>query len=65
MHQNKEKQIIDLLKEKNYMSVVSLAKTLEISPSTIRRELTQLEKKGLVTRSHGGVKLSERYSAIK
>lgn len=59
MHQHKEKQIIDLLKEKNYMSVVSLAETLEISPSTIRRELTQLEKKGLVTRSHGGVKLSE------
>ena len=59
MHQNKEKQIIELLKEKNYMSVSTLAETLDISPSTIRRELTQLEKKGLVTRSHGGVKLSE------
>ena len=58
MYQNKEKQIIELLKEKKYITVSELSKTLEISASTIRRELTQLEKKGLVNRSHGGVKLS-------
>lgn len=59
MHQKKENEIIDLLKEKMYITVSSLAKTLNVSPSTIRRELTLLEKKGLVVRTHGGVKLAE------
>ena len=59
MHANKEKDIIELLKHKKYMTVLDLSETLNISASTIRRELSQLEKKGLVTRSHGGVKLSE------
>lgn len=59
MHKNKERQIIDLLKNQKYMTVDEISKQLNISPSTIRRELTLLEKKGLAIRSHGGVRLAD------
>ena len=36
------------------VSVDHLAERLEVSTATIRRDLTALEKKGLLRRSHGG-----------
>ena len=36
--------------------VEELAKQFAVSPSSIRRKLTELEKDGLVVRTHGGVK---------
>ncbi|QAA33648.1 DeoR/GlpR family DNA-binding transcription regulator [Clostridium manihotivorum] len=53
----REKEILDILKENNYATVEYLAEKLFISPSSIRRDLTKLENKGLVKRSHGGVSL--------
>ena len=36
------------------ISVASLAKRLKVSPTTIRRDLAELEERGLLRRSHGG-----------
>lgn len=53
----REQEIMELLKEKNYATVEYLSKKIHTSPSSIRRDLTLLEQKGLVKRSHGGVSL--------
>lgn len=53
----RENQILDLLSEKGYISVADLSKMLFASQSSIRRDLTNLEKKGMVRRSYGGAEL--------
>lgn len=51
----RQQNIINLLREKGKISVVSLAKGLNYSEMTIRRDLTKMEKAGLLKRSHGMV----------
>ena len=53
----RQTEIIALLKAEGYTTVEHLSKLLYTSPSSIRRDLIQLEKQGLVTRSYGGVEL--------
>lgn len=55
----REDQIIKILKKQNSISVNELSKILFASTSTIRRDLTNLENKGLVVRTFGGVYLSK------
>lgn len=50
----REEQILSFLKEKNSCTVYELAQKLFVSESTIRRDLTKMEQKGLVTRTFGG-----------
>ncbi|MBE5737197.1 MAG: DeoR/GlpR transcriptional regulator [Clostridiales bacterium] len=59
MYKNKQAQIIELLQKNKYMAVNEISEQLNISPSTIRRELTALEKKNLAIRTHGGVRLAD------
>ena len=51
----REEQIIALLREQSFISVQELAARLFVSPSSIRRDLTRLEAKGVVRRNYGGV----------
>ena len=53
----RENEILELLKESTYATVDELAQKLFISPSSIRRDLTRLENRGFVKRTHGGVSL--------
>lgn len=53
----REKEIMELLKETTYATVDYLSEKLFISPSSVRRDLTNLENRGLVKRTHGGVSL--------
>ena len=46
--------IQELLAQRGMSDLDSLASELQVSQSTIRRDLEQLEHKGLVTRTHGG-----------
>src|SRR5918996_203134 len=46
--------ILQQLLRSEKISVASLAKRLKVSPSTIRRDLAELEQRGLLRRSHGG-----------
>lgn len=50
-------EILAILEKNRYISVEYLAAKLHISPSSIRRDLSVLEKQGLVLRSYGGVEL--------
>ena len=51
----REEQIISLLREQNFISVQELAARLYVSPSSIRRDLNRLEALGIVKRNYGGV----------
>ncbi|MDO5551927.1 MAG: DeoR/GlpR family DNA-binding transcription regulator [Lachnospiraceae bacterium] len=53
----REKEILEILKIKHYATVEYLAEKLFISPSSIRRDLSSLEDKGYVRRSYGGAEL--------
>ena len=52
----REDEIMSLLSDSEYATVEYLAKKMNISPSSIRRDLKNLEERGLVVRSYGGVK---------
>lgn len=59
MNDNQEKEILDLLQEKQSATIDELARKLFVSPSTVRRKLTSLQQKGLVTRTHGGAQIND------
>ncbi|WP_026314513.1 DeoR/GlpR family DNA-binding transcription regulator [Heyndrickxia acidiproducens] len=48
--------IISALEEKNSVEVSDLAKTLDVTEMTIRRDLKALEDEGLLVRVHGGAR---------
>lgn len=54
----REKVILDILEKKGTVGVNRLAHLVYCSGSTIRRDLTRLEKKGLVKRTFGAVSLA-------
>lgn len=55
----REAEIMNILKERKFISVQALSDELYTSPSSIRRSLTRLEAGGLVKRSYGGVLLCD------
>ncbi|MBE6589828.1 MAG: DeoR/GlpR transcriptional regulator [Ruminococcaceae bacterium] len=55
----REDEIMALLGSTEYATVEYLVKKINISASSIRRDLKNLEERGLVIRSYGGVKLAE------
>ncbi|MBO4309306.1 MAG: DeoR/GlpR transcriptional regulator [Clostridia bacterium] len=55
----REDEILALLNNTEYATVEYLSRKMNISPSSIRRDLKNLEERGLVKRSYGGVKIAE------
>ncbi len=55
--------IMKILQKNNYVTVEYLVQEIRYSPASIRRDLTILEKQGLVTRSYGGVTLKNANSS--
>ena len=53
----REKKILEILEQRGTIGVNRLASLIYCSGSTVRRDLTKLEKKGLVKRSFGFVSL--------
>ena len=53
--QERMDEIVKILKENHYVTVNYLVDRIKYSPASIRRDLTLLEKQGIVTRSYGGV----------
>lgn len=47
-------RIVDLARQDGRVSVEGLAQTLGVTPQTIRKDLTLLERRALLTRVHGG-----------
>lgn len=54
--QERKKLILDILKKQQVLSFSELETLLLASPTTIRRDLSLLEKEGLISRFHGGIK---------
>lgn len=49
-------EIIKLVDLKGTIRVAEIVETLNVSDMTVRRDLTELEEKGIVTRTHGGAR---------
>lgn len=58
MTEERKNAILKIIGQSGYIKVESLANKIFTSTSTIRRNLSELEKEGLVKRSYGGVELS-------
>ncbi len=55
--QERQREILALLKERSTVSVAELADALGVSQNTIRNDLDALAEQGLVVRSHGGASI--------
>lgn len=55
----RQEKILKLLNEKRYCSVSFLAKTLYVANITVRRDLEEMEQRGLLHRCHGGAAMPE------
>lgn len=53
-----QKHILSILTQRDYSTVQQLSEMLEVSPSTIRRQLSFMEKRGAIFRTHGGARIS-------
>ena len=51
----REQRIISLLDSRAEMSVEEMGRILNISASTLRKQLAEMQKKGLIIRTYGGV----------
>ena len=56
--QDRATRILHLLLQKGKLSVDDLAVEVETSAASVRRDLTKLEQRGLVNRTHGAVELA-------
>lgn len=58
----RQNDILRLLGEKKEMTVKELCAELFYSPATVRRDLAELEARGMLKRSFGGAVLTESYA---
>lgn len=54
----RHRKLLDLLAERNEATVEELTNFLEVSPATVRRDMVELARLGLVKRLHGGLMLA-------
>jgi len=59
--QNRMKEIIELLTEKDTVTVKEVSNNLNTSEITVRRYLNELEDEGIIRRIHGGATLIQNY----
>ena len=53
----RQQELLKELKEKGVIDVDTVAQDLNVSPTTVRRDLQMFEKQHLITRFHGGARL--------
>lgn len=63
--EERQEKILDILMEKNKISVLEMCKFFDVSSSTIRNDLRELENSGLLTRTHGGALLSSSQTGFE
>ena len=61
MYAKRREDIMAMLKETAHLSVREIAERLLVSEMTVRRDLTQMEKEGVVKRSFGSASLSDGF----
>ena len=50
----RQHDILDLARERGYVSIDELVQAFGVTPQTIRRDINQLAEQGLLRRTHGG-----------
>lgn len=58
----RQREILGVIRERGRASVQDLAQALQVTPETVRRDLTVLERRGLLRRTHGGAVHVQRVS---
>lgn len=58
----RQQKIIQLLQSREEVYVSTICNKFKVVPMTVRRDLSQLEKEGLIIRTHGGAILKEKGS---
>ena len=53
--QQRRSRLLEVIRRQGFVSLPDLAETMEVSESTIRRDLDHLEEMGSAKRTHGGV----------
>lgn len=51
----RHEKIVNLVKQKSFMSIEELVELFQVTPQTIRRDVNQLADAGYVSRFHGGI----------
>ena len=64
MISNRQNEIAQYLKERKYAKINEIAERFFISGATVRRELAEMERLGLVHRDHGGAAIAEHAEDI-
>ena len=60
--EERQQRILVILKEMSSIRVSELAEKFDVSESTIRRDLQDMQEKGMLTRTHGGAVGTDRTS---
>lgn len=61
----RRQRLVEIIAERGFVDLATLARRLDVSESTVRRDLVQLDEEGLIKRTHGGaVFISDRYSVL-
>ncbi len=59
LKEERQKQIVDILRSKGFITVEELCRMFDVTNMTIRRDLDELERKQMLVRSHGGAMLAD------
>lgn len=57
-------RILEILDENTYVTANELSERLYVSIPTVRRDLTELQRQGLIRRNHGGAELLQFFLAV-
>ncbi len=57
LHNRRQREILELVQNKGFVSSDELARTFHVTPQTVRRDINQLCREGLLRRYHGGAGL--------
>lgn len=53
------RRVLSLLREHGQMTSTAMCAALDVSPATLRRDLTELEDQGVLIRTHGGARTTD------
>src|SRR6516165_8355981 len=52
--EERRQRVLDLVSSRGFVALADLAQAIEVSPSTLRRDLDYWHQQGVVRRTHGG-----------
>jgi len=57
--EERRQKVVELVKDRGFISLTDLATRLQMSESTVRRDLDFLDQRGMLKRTHGGARLAQ------